>query len=91
VVPLAIGAGVLVARFAPVAIRSVIQAALFLSATLIVIALPGALGYGRTPDLPSALPRDYTRGLLILLAAVWIGAAAVLTLNAVHGAFRKRR
>jgi hypothetical protein len=95
-VPLAIGVGILVARLVPatiraVRVRAVIQAAMFLSATIVAVALPGVLGYGRTPDLPSALTRDYTRGLLILLAAVWIGAAATLTLNAFHRSFRKRR
>ena len=66
-----------------------IQAALLLSAA-VVVARPGVLGYGRTPDLPSALTRDYTRGMLILLAAIWIAAAAILTLNAVHRTFRMR-
>ena len=90
-VPLAIAVGVLIGRFVPVTIRAVVQAALFISAAIVVVALPGVLGHGRSPDLPSALPRDYTRGMLILLAAVWISAAAILTLNAVHGAFRRRQ
>jgi hypothetical protein len=90
-IPLAIGVGVLVVRFVPVTIRAVVQAALIVSAAITVIALPAVLGYGRTPDLPSALPRDYTRGLLILLAAIWIAAAATLTLNAVSRALRTRQ
>lgn len=86
--PLAIGVGVLIGRFAPVTIRAVVQATLFISAAIVVVGLPGVLGHDRTPDLPSALPRDYTRGMLILLAAIWISAAAALTLNAVHRPFR---
>lgn len=82
-VPLAIGVGVLIGRFVPVTIRAVVQAALFVSVAIFVVALPGVTGKGRTPDLPSALPRDYTRGMLILLAAVWIAAAAILTLKRV--------
>ena len=34
--------------------------------------------YGEVPTNPSALPNDYTRGLLIVLAAVWLVAVALL-------------
>jgi len=30
---------------------------------------------GRRPDVPSALPLDYGTGLLVTLAAVWLGVA----------------
>jgi hypothetical protein len=32
---------------------------------------------GRRPDVPSALPLDYGTGLLVTLAAVWLGVATV--------------
>jgi len=69
--PSAIAIGVLIGRFVPVAVRSTVQAALFISVVITVVALPAVLGYGRAADLPSALPRNYGRGLIIILAAVW--------------------
>ncbi|MFC7759887.1 hypothetical protein ACFQY4_19090 [Catellatospora bangladeshensis] len=47
-----------------------------------MVALPLLLGYGRRPDDPSALPRDYHRGYLVCLAAVWLVTAAVLAVRA---------
>lgn len=76
--PIALATGVLIGRFVPVAARPVIQAALFISAVITIVALPGVLGYGKTADLPSALPRDYPLGLIIVLALVWIVALALL-------------
>lgn len=40
------------------------------AAALTVAALPLALGVGRTADNPSALPLDYGRNLVLVLAAV---------------------
>ena len=75
--PLAIVVGVLIGRFVATTVRPVVQAAIFVSATITALAIPGVLGYGRSADLPSALPRDYLRGLAIILALVW-GTAAVV-------------
>lgn len=83
-VPLAVGVGVLMGRFVPSPARAVLQAGLFLSAAVVVVGLPGVLGLGRSPDLPSALPRDYARGMLVLLAVIWIGVGARLTVDAVR-------
>jgi hypothetical protein len=82
--PLAIGVGVLVGRLVPVQARAIVQAALFATAVLTVIALPALVGAGRSRDLPSALPRDYPRGLLILLALVWVCALAALVVRQVR-------
>jgi hypothetical protein len=76
--PLAIGAGALIGRFVPVRTRAGVRVAAYLSLTLVVVALPFVLGFGRRPDDPSALPLNYGRGLAIALAAVWLGTAAVL-------------
>ncbi|HCT79726.1 MAG TPA: hypothetical protein DGT23_24810 [Micromonosporaceae bacterium] len=57
---------------------------MFISTTVVVVALPAVLGYGRTGDLPSALPRDYGRGLLFVLGLIWLTAAAVLIVQAVR-------
>jgi hypothetical protein len=76
--PLAIGVGALIGRFVPARGRAVVRVAAYLSVILVVVALPFVLGFGRRPDDPSALPLNYGRGLAIALAAVWLGAAAVL-------------
>jgi hypothetical protein len=72
--PVALGVGALIARFAPVWARWPAQLALYASAILAFVALPFVIGAGRRPDDPSALPLDYGRGLLILLAVVWVAA-----------------
>jgi hypothetical protein len=70
--------GVLVHRFVPPPHRAILQAALVASASLTIVAVPLVLGYGRLADNPSALPRDYGRGLATTLATVWLATAIVL-------------
>jgi hypothetical protein len=76
--PFFIVIGVLVRRFVPVRERAVVQGALIVSAAVTFVALPFVLGEGRTPGLPSALPRDYPGGLALVLTAVWLAAAGIL-------------
>jgi len=85
--PAAIGVGALVARYAPAWARGPAHAALYASAVLTFVALPFVIGAGRRPDDPSALPLHYGRGLLLVLAAVWVVAAVA----AAHGRRRARR
>ena len=75
-VPIAIGVGVLVVRFVPRWALGPVQAALFASAVVTAVALPFVVGAGRTADNPSRQPLNYNRGLLIVLAVVWLAAAA---------------
>ena len=77
-----IGVGGLVARLVPPGARSIVQAALIASAAVMIVALPAVTGHGRSSDLPSALPRDYPRGLLIVLGCVWAAALAALLIRA---------
>jgi hypothetical protein len=74
--PAFLAAGAAVHRLVPATVRPTVQAALVVTAATTLVALPLALGYGRIPDNPSALPRDYRTGLLLVLALVWLGAAA---------------
>jgi len=67
-----------VTRYVPAPVRSVVHSGLFVSAAVAVIGVPLALGFGRRPDDPSALPLDYPHGLLVVLAAVWLGVAALM-------------
>lgn len=75
--PLALTAGVLVARWAPRGSLGLLVGGLFASLAVSVVALPFVLGYGYRPDLPSALPLNYGRGLLITVAGIWLGVALV--------------
>jgi Kef-type K+ transport system membrane component KefB len=81
VFPLALLVGALVVRFLPAWARPVVQGALFVSAAVTIVAIPAVLGYGRSNQLPSALPRDYGRGLLITYAAIWLVAVVLLVVR----------
>lgn len=85
--PVAIAVGALVARWTPPSLKGPIRGGLFVSLAVTLVALPFALGYGYRPDVPSALPYDYSRGLVVTLAGIWLGVAAVALLRAV----RRRR
>lgn len=80
--PLVLAAGALVARFVPAVARPVVQVAGVCSLALGVVAAPLAPGFGRVAGDPSVLPRDYGRGVLLALVAVWsvAGAAVVVRL-----------
>jgi hypothetical protein len=77
VLPLAIGAGALVARFAPARARRPALVALAISGAVTLVALPFVLGKGRIADNPSAFPQHYGRNLLLILAIVWLAAGVV--------------
>lgn len=77
VVPLVIAIGVVVARLAPVRLRPYAVSGLILTGVVGLLAFPFVRRYGARSDNASILPLDYTRGLLVTLAAVWIGVLAV--------------
>lgn len=64
--PLVFGVGYVVHR------RRWLAGGLFVSGVVTLVAFPLVRGYGRRPGDPSAFPRDYGRGLLVTLAAVWL-------------------
>jgi hypothetical protein len=76
--PIAIGIGAAISRFAPARHRGILRAALTVSAIVTAIVLPLVLGRGRRPDIPSALPLDYPRGLLIVLGTIWVVVVAII-------------
>ncbi|EXG81557.1 hypothetical protein [Cryptosporangium arvum] len=89
--PVVIAAGRLLRRLLPDrpgdrpgrrgAVRVLVGAAAAVSGVLTLVALPLVDGGGRDASVPSALPLDYGRGLVLLLAAGWLGvgvAVAVL-------------
>jgi hypothetical protein len=85
VMPVALVAGAIAARTLPGWLRVPVQAGLYASAAVTLVALPLLLGYGRDPALPSALPRDYPRGLLIVLAVVWMAVLSVALVRRAAG------
>lgn len=74
--PIAVAAGWLLGRVAPVALRAPLQVGLFGTAVLVLAATPYLSGIGVSSDVPSALPFDYRARVLVLLAVLWVGLAA---------------
>ncbi|MFG1927281.1 hypothetical protein [Cryptosporangium sp. NPDC048952] len=62
--------------------RRLIAGGVVISGVLTLVATPFLTGGGRDPSVPSALPLDYGRGLLVLLAAVWLGVAILAVVSA---------
>ena len=71
--------GLVTARWLPVALRVPIRVGLALSALVVALAWPFVRGYGRRASNPSALPFEYGRNLVILLAVIWTGVVLGLT------------
>jgi predicted neutral ceramidase superfamily lipid hydrolase len=80
--PAAIVLAAALGRFVPQTYRGVIYLALFSSLVVSLFALPFALGHGRRTDTPSALPLNYSLGLLICLALIWAAAISTLLVRA---------
>lgn len=76
--PAVIGVGALIGRFVPAGNRAVVRVAALCSLAVTVVALPLVLGYGRTPDNPSALPGNYGWGLVIVLGVIWLAALSAM-------------
>ena len=75
--PFVIALGTIVSRVVPPAIRAAVQAGLIISGVVVLFAFPFVRGYGRVPDNPTILPRNYAQGLAMVLAVVWLGVVAV--------------
>lgn len=76
-VPAVLVVGVVVRRWAP---SAWLAAALLVSGVVTLVAFPFVRGYGRLDDNPSILPRNYARGLALVLVLSWLialGAALV--------------
>jgi hypothetical protein len=77
-IPIVIGVGWLLVRFLPRWARAGVQGGLYASAAVTALAFPFVLGVGELPDNPSKFPLNYARGLLIVLAVIWLTVAALL-------------
>jgi hypothetical protein len=81
-VPIVLAAGTLLRRRVASWAWPPVRAALVTTAVLVAVGWPFARGYGRNPDIPSLLPRDYTAGLVAAVAVVWALAAVWLVARA---------
>jgi len=77
VAPIACAAGLLVSRLFKPPVRAIIGAGLVASALITIYSYPFVRGFGRSPNLPSALPVNYGRGLVILLVGIWVVVGAL--------------
>lgn len=78
VLPAVLAVGRLLHDHIPAPFRAVLQGGLFASFMIVIVALPALVGAGHAADLPSALPRDYARGLGIALGSIWAVALVVI-------------
>ena len=79
--PLAIGAGVLIGRLVPLPWRGFVRSALIIGLAVTIVAFPLVLGRGRAADNPSLLPLSYGRGLLEIYLGIAVSAAAAVTVR----------
>lgn len=72
----------------PAPLRFPARLALALSALLTLMFWPMVQGWGRQPSVPSALPLDYGRNLVVVVAAIW---AVVFSVAGLVAAVQRRR
>ncbi|MET8148647.1 hypothetical protein ACIBSW_35445 [Actinoplanes sp. NPDC049668] len=87
--PLTIGAGVLIGRIVPSRLRTPVRVAAVISLAVTVVALPLVLGRGRVPDNPSILPLHYGRGLIVVYTVIWATTAVAVAVRHRSGRIRK--
>ena len=84
VAPIVVALGVLT-RQLPRLARTPVRLALAASALLTLLVWPLVQGWGVSASNPSALPLDYGRNLLAVLAALWTLTAAATVTRVVSG------
>jgi hypothetical protein len=72
-VPIVLGAGVLLARFLPDALRAPAAVGAVVLGTVTVMAVPVLGRFGARPDIPSLLDRNYLAGWLLIAGLVVVG------------------
>jgi len=77
VAPVVIVVGIVLARAVRAQWRPYVAAGLIVSGVVLLIGVPLVRGYGLRTSNPSIQPLDYTRGLLLTLALVWVGVGVV--------------
>ena len=72
-------------RLVPRPARSVVQAAVVVTAVLALFSYPLVRAYGLATRNPTSLPRNYSLNLAIVLGVVWAVAAAAVLLRLRRG------
>jgi hypothetical protein len=62
-----------------------------ISLPVLLVGLPLALGFGRSPDNPSALPLPYARNLLVTIGLIWLPALLARAVPAIRKHSERRR
>ncbi|HSI26081.1 MAG TPA: hypothetical protein VK948_01635 [Aeromicrobium sp.] len=75
--PLTLAAGWLLIRVLPAWSRGAVAGGAIVLGTLTVVGLPMLGGWGRRPDMPSLLPRDYWAGWFAVAGIVAIGVVVL--------------
>ena len=86
--PVVVVAGVLTARALPTPVRAPASVVAVVLGSVTLLAVPVLGGFGRRPDNPSLLDRDYTAGWLLVAGLVVGGVVAGTTVRAM---LRRRR
>ena len=81
IAPLVVALAWLTGRAVPVRARAPVRLGLIATAMLTVLTWPLVQGWGRRSANPSALPLDYGRNLVAVLAAIWLGAFVSITVR----------
>ena len=88
--PAVVAVGWFLRRVVPPPARIFVQTGAVLSGVVLLVSAPFVLGHGRRADVPSALPLDYGRSLLLILAGIWL-VVAVASAVAVSACRNTRR
>ena len=81
IAPLALAVSWLLSRTLTRPTANALKVGLATSAVLTTFSWALVRGYGRRRTLPSALPLDYGRNLLVALAVIWVAVALYLALR----------
>jgi len=73
--PIAVGAGLLLARLVPAVVRAPAQVGLIGTGIAVVAGFSLVLGRGVSADVPSALPFNYAGRVAVLVALLWVAMA----------------
>lgn len=88
--PLLVLIGLALTWLLPAPVRRVVAAGLLVGGCLLVVGLPALLAPGLR-DNPTATPRDYGHGLLVVLACAAVGTLAAGGLVTLRARLRRRR
>ena len=78
--------GLLLARVVPAPARGPLRAAAGLSGIVVLFSIPLITAWGRRAGNSSTLPLNYAHSVLIVLAAMWIVAGAVIVMRRLRAA-----